>query len=631
MTPEITKRLAAEVPDEKLEELRRLLTKNLNRARGKLAANYATWDKSLNTYRSIRNPDADDARARHKREPEKMTIPLSFAQVNALVTFLFLAYTQKESIFELVPTGPEDYGKVLEDCQAVIDREIRQTRYHSKLVQALLDMARFNIGVVKTSWKYDSRMLTRKVAPIEVPFDPIQGLSMEMDAIQEEEQEEVIVYEGNDVEVISPYHFFYDTRMPLSKWKQGRFAADETEFHFQDLRAMEKEGKLVGTKYVLPFESKDWKNRSFGTKLSEVDPAIQKKGSKTDDYMVCVSTVQIKIVPADYELNDNQDEEIWVFTLANDRRILSAEPLNAPHNEFTYDILTMSPDQHTELTDSLSTLIDPLQEVITWLINARVAAVRQNIEGRFIVDPSFVDVATLTAGNKYILLKKNAPYNQGVSAFISQLKTVDPTATHIQDADSLAKMMQVISGVNENSMGQVASGRRSATENRAANAGAASRMKLIAATIWIDGLAPQGRKMLLNCRQDLSYETYTKILGDNADLTWAQFHPENPAVLEGNEDYFSYDGTIASEKNYIAQSLQELVSILVSNPEVLAATGLDVVAMIEEVQSLRGLKNLDRFKRPQQNATTGTTPTGSPALPPGNQPASPLPGATGVQ
>jgi len=347
--------------------------------------------------------------------------------------------------------------------------------------------------------------------------------------------------------------------------------------------------------------------------------------------MVCVSTVQIKIVPADYELNDNQDEEIWVFTLANDRRILSAEPLNAPHNEFTYDILTMSPDQHTELTDSLSTLIDPLQEVITWLINARVAAVRQNIEGRFIVDPSFVDVATLTAGNKYILLKKNAPYNQGVSAFISQLKTVDPTSTHIQDADSLAKMMQVISGVNENSMGQVASGRRSATENRAANAGAASRMKLIAATIWIDGLAPQGRKMLLNCRQDLSYETYTKILGDNADLTWAQFHPENPAVLEGNEDYFSYDGTIASEKNYIAQSLQELVSILVSNPEVLAATGLDVVAMIEEVQSLRGLKNLDRFKRPQQNATTGTTPTGSPALPPGNQPASPLPGATGVQ
>lgn len=634
MTPEIKKRLSQEVPDEKLEELRRLLTKNLNRSRGKMAANYATWDKSLNTYRSIRIPDADDARARHKREPEKMTIPLSFAQVNALVTFLFLAYTQKESIFELVATGPEDYGKILDDSQAILDRELRQTRYPSKLVQALLDMARFNIGVMKTSWKYTSRMVSRPAQPLEVPFDLLSGLPVAVDEPLEDELEEVVVYEGNDIEVISPFHFFYDTRMPLTKWKQGRFAADETEFHFQDLRAMEKEGKVVGTKYVLPFESKDWKNRSFGTRLSEVDPAIQKKGAKTDDYMVCVSTVQIKITPADYDLSDNQDEEIWVFGLANDRRIISAEPLNAPHNEFTYDLLTISPDQHTELTDSLSTLIDPLQEVITWLINARIAAVRQNIEGRFVVDPSFVDVATLTAGNKYIMLKKNAPYNMGINAFISQLKTVDPTVTHIQDAEALAKMMQIVSGVNENAMGQVASGRRSATENRAANAGAASRMKLIAATVWIDGIAPQGRKMLLNCRQDLSFETYSKIIGANAELTWDQFHPENSVELEGNEDYFAYDGTISSEKGYIAQSLQELVSILVSNPEVLAATNLDVVAMIKEVQSLRGLKNLDRFERPPQptanNAIPGTVPTIIPQQA-GNQPTAPIPGATGVQ
>jgi hypothetical protein len=623
MTPEIIKRLEAEIPDEKLDELRSTIVKSLNRARGSMSKHYPAWDRALDTYRSIRSADAQDIRARNKGEPEKMTVPLSFAQVNTLVTFLFLAYTQKESIFELEATGPEDYGVILEACQAVLAREERQTRYHSKLVQALLDMARFKLGILKTSWRYETKTIKRAQPAVEIPFDMLQGISMAMEEPAEQD-DEVITYEGNDVEVISPYNFFYDTRVPLSRWQSGRFAADETEYHFQDLRAMERAGSLVGTKYITSFTSEAWKQRKEGTRLGDIDPQDQKKGEAKGDYMVCLTSVQFKIVPADYDLSDSQDEEIWTFALANDNRILAAQPLNAPHNEFTYDTLSLSPDQHTELCDSLSSLIDPLQEVITWLINARVAAVRQNIEGRFVVDPSFVDVSTLTAGNKYILLKKNAPYNQGVAAFISQLKTVDPTVTHMQDVQSLTQIMQMISGVNENSMGQVASGRRSATENRAANAGAASRMKLIAATVWIDGLAPQGRKMLLNCRQDMSFETYTKVLGESAIETYERFHPEDPIELLGNEDYFSYDGTLASEKNYIAQSLQELVSVLASNPEIAAAAGLDITAMVQESFALRGLKNIDRFRLPPQPQLTNGNP---PIIPPGGGPAPTLPPA----
>jgi len=623
MTPELKKRLAAEIPDEKLDELCKAIVSDLNRSRGHMSENYEAWDKALDTYRSLRTADASDHRARRKGEPEKMTVPLSYAQVNTLVTFLFLSYTQKESIFELESTGPEDYGPIREACQAILQREERQTRYHSKLVQALLDMARFKLGVLKTSWRYDSRILKRESPEIEIPFAGLQGISLSLDETPPEE-DEVIVYEGNEVDNISPYNFFYDTRQPLSKWQQGRFAADETEYHFQDLRKMEKDGSLVGTKHVTAFAMDAWKKREEGTRLGNVDPQMTRSGSVKGDFMVCLSNVQKKIVPVDYELSESQEEEIWVFAVANDQRILSARPLNAPHGEFTYDLLALSPDQHSELSDSLSSLIDPLQEVITWLINARVAAVRQNIEGRFVVDPSFVDVSTLTAGNKYIMLKKNAPYNQGVQAFISQLKTVDPTVTHMQDVQSLMQMMQVVSGVNENSMGQVASGRRSATENRAANAGAASRMKLIAATVWIDGLAPQGRKLLLNCRQDMSFETYQKILGENAFETYDRFHPQDPLELLGNEDYFSYDGTLSSEKNYMAQSLQELIVALASNPELAMATGFDLVAMTKEAFALRGLKNLDRFQLPPQPMN----PNGnSPIVPPGGRVAPSLPAA----
>lgn len=618
MNQELIDRLSEEIQDEKLESLKSMLVRNLNRSRGEMSKNYEFWDKALDTYRSLRTRDANDLRAKNKGEPEKMTVPLSYAQVNTLVTFLFLAYTQKESIFELEATGPEDYGDIREACQAILQREERQTRYHSKLVQALLDMARFKLGVLKTTWRYDSKISKRTQPALEIPFSGMGGLTMAMEPPVEQEVE-VVTYEGNEVEIISPYNFFYDTRQPLSKWQSGRFAADETVYHFQDLRSMEKNGSLAGTEHVTSFEMDAWNKRKEGTRLGNVAPQETKSGEAKGDFMVCLTSIQAKIVPADYELSDSQEEEIWLFHMANDQRLLSAQPLNAPHGEFTYDILALSPDQHTELSDSLSSLIDPLQEVITWLINARVAAVRQNIEGRYVVDPNFVEISDLTAGAKYIRLKKNAPYNQGVQAFISQLKTVDPTVTHMQDVQSLTQIMQMISGVNENSMGQVASGRRSATENRAANAGAASRMKLIAATVWIDGLAPQGRKMLLNCRQDLSFETYEKILGENAINTYDRFHPQDPLELLGNEDYFSYDGTLSSEKNYMAQSLQELIIALASNPELAMATGFDLVAMTKEAFALRGLKNLDRFQLPTQTQLTNGNP---PIVPPGGGVAS---------
>ena len=118
MTPEIKKRLEAEIPDEKLDELCKAIVSDLNRSRGHMAKNYEAWDKALDTYRSLRTADASDHRARRKGEPEKMTVPLSYAQVNTLVTFLFLAYTQKESIFKppqtiLIVNAPHaDAGKV---------------------------------------------------------------------------------------------------------------------------------------------------------------------------------------------------------------------------------------------------------------------------------------------------------------------------------------------------------------------------------------------------------------------------------------------------------------------------------------------------------------------------------------
>jgi len=189
----------------------------------------------------------------------------------------------------------------------------------------------------------------------------------------------------------------------------------------------------------------------------------------------------------------------------------------------------------------------------------------------------------------------------GLDNFIQQLKTNDPTVTHIQDADTLMKMMYQVSGVNENSMGGFHGGRRSATEARNVQAGSAARMKLIGTTIYQMAIGPLGKQLLINARQWMSDETFFKILGEDEDTyaAWGLFHKDNWWELIGSEDFFVFDATAASEKTFVAQSLQELAIALMSNPEVLAATNIDLVKVIERIQELRGVTNLKQFQRDQ--------------------------------
>lgn len=596
MTPEIVEMLEQEEHPDNIQELLEEVVGAVNNSRTFIASHFTQWDKALATYKRKKGLDAADARAKQKGEPAKMVVPLTYAQCNTLVTFLFISLTSKDSVFELSATGNEDF-ELREVAQAIVDREVRQTGYHMRLVEALLDMVRFSLGILKTSWEYESVFVENKTAEADVSFifDPNDlTIPQEEDSVEEE----IILKEGCKIENISPYHFFYDTRVPLPRWKEGRFAADEQSVNLKDLKRLEKQGFLVGTEYIKEFDKELWTARGGKTenRLEGVEPANFAGKQPKGDRMVARTSVQYRLVPSEHGLGESEDEEIWVITYANDSRVIGLQPLNSPANEFQYDILQLLPDQHADLSDSLSKLIDPIQEVITWLINARVASVRRNIDGRLVVDQQHVDMSTLNTNSPFILLKKSAP-RMGTSRFIEQLRTTDPTASHFQDSEALIRILYMVSGVNENSMGAFAPGRRSATENRTANAGASARMKLIGASCWYGGLASLGRKVLLSCRQDMSFTTFSKIVGpEKANQFYDLFHPSNPYELYSSEDFFTYDATIESERNYVAQSLQELFLGLVSNPEVAASMQLDLPAMLNEIYALRGVKNLSRFK-----------------------------------
>ncbi len=626
MEEEIKKLLEAEEPTEELQELKELVCGHVKRSRQSMSKRYKKWDEHNDIYRGIRMPDKEDLEASEHNEPEKMVVPMSYAQIQTFVAFVFLLFKQNRRFFEFTATGGEDYD-IVNDSEELLERDLRRNGWDSMLYQLLLDTSRFGLGVVKHWWSVEKQKAPVSIDPSE---STAQGFTFQRAG--ETSVQEFTKYEGNRLSNISPYNFFPDTRFPLSEWKKGAFVADETEWHEGQLKEWEADGLVAGIEHVGEMANDDWKVRKQNTRLDAFSAYMSQNGHKEDgDRVVCVTECQLKIVPKKYGVGIEDYPVNYLIQVANDDRIIRAEPLGYLHDEWTYDVSQFSPDIHQKIGESLADVIGSLQDVVSYLINSRLMSVRRSLDNNLIVDPSGVDMATVESRSPVILMKKGSP-RLGVDKFIRQLNYVDTTTSHLADADMIMKIMQTVTGVNENSMGQFTGGRRSATEARAANSGAASRMKVTATLIFSDCIASLGRKMQTNLRQGISEESYVKVLGEEARMRYQSFHPVEPSALVGSEDFFIFDGTLQSEKGFIAQSLQELVSAMMSNPMVMQMLPLNVGKLLEEILLLRGVDNIERFREEPQpqmlnDPTTGALqqpqlggppamPQGPPGLPP---------------
>lgn len=585
--------LSEEDVPENIADLLQDLKEFLGDSRSHISKFYSDWDAAMESYSRERTEDRDDKKASAKGQPKKLVIPLTRAQVQTFTTFVLLLYTQNEFIFSYNPTGAEDY-KLRDAINKILHREMLNNNMFNKLMEFILDIARFNLGVLKTSWREEE--IEVEVEASEVAIEQNEADFLTMATEEAKTRHTVKTFEGNYIDNISPYNFYWDTTLPLTRMQEGMFAADETTYNIRQLKNWEKQGLAYGVKFVQKMSAEAHKTRSetrlpgFGREYG------QRAQQDTKNFPVVVTNVYYRCAGSEYKLDNDDQERVWEIKIANDQRIISIQKFTPVHNQFPYDASELSPDQHGQLSDSLSSLIDPLQEVVTWLFNSRIASVRSNLQGRVIVDGRYVEVSDLQTGAPYIRAKKGAPL-MGLDKFVHQLKTVDTTQSHLSDASEVIRMIQMVSGVNENAMGQFHGGRRSATEARAVSMGSSARMKLFASSIWSSSLVPFARKLLLNLRQFLSVEKFTQILGDSEEIgfLYSQFHPMPSWKLAESEDFFVEDSTTATEKGYVAQSLQDLLIAVISNPMVMQVMPLDLKEVMKEIQALRGVKDLSRF------------------------------------
>ena len=572
-------------------------------SRRKMTEYYPQWDKNDEVFRSIRQRDKLDIAAYERSEPEKMIVPVSFAQIQTFIAFCFSLYMQRDHFYELNGFTAED-DRPAKVGEALLARDLSKNLWEAKLAQFLLDVARFGLGIFKTGWSVEKQMVRKTV---EKPAASFMGVQ-----IGKSKTEEVIewatAFEGNRISCISPYRFFPDVRLPFTRFQEGEFCASEDVYSVSQLKQWETEGVIAGVDHIKPLGKDIAQDRGYrwDTGLDPGGALTQGAGLKGDGQTkktVIITEVQRTIIPKQYEVDGDPlgDEDYPVkynMWIANDNRVVKCEPLNYLHNEFTYSMAQFVYDNNVLVSAGLSDVIDQLQATISWFINSSITNVRKVIGDKLIVNPAYINMTDLQQRRPVIRLTGAA--SGDIDRYIKQLALQDVTTTHITDVKTLHDILKMVTGITDSILGEVRPGKRFATENRNTTTGAASRLKTLASVIFKSALEPLGKQMLSNLRDGLTDETYVRVMGMKGQAT-PEFVKVKKEDLVGHYDFEVFDGTLPSERFHSAQALEDLLQGLMANPQLAMLLGLDIKKLLLEVLFLRGIRNPERFElRPEQ-------------------------------
>lgn len=577
------------------------------------------WDENMVNYSGYRRADAEDKKNIEKGGTAKIYVPISYAQVQTAAAGILGLINQKERLFELISFGPEDQS-IGEGLERDIDYQVRYNRIYYFLYQYILDTLIKGIGVGRCDWVVNkSKYRVKREVPVLSTLDSLaaaMGMNVQPRMEIQESVEELIQYEGNKISYISPYTFFPDTSVPLNEFQKGSFCGTEQSIPIISLK--EKEGTLYhGTKFVNQhMVSGDfWGGRprysgTFKRPVEDTSTMVNTVlGNRFSTGKDCdVVELYLKLIPAELkevdpeiDVGDEKTPVMFVCTVVNDSKVIRFERYNELHGMFPFFVSQYSPNGDDYVGRAIPDLLEGLQNLISWLVNSRMLNIRQAIKNRFIVDPAKIEVKDIQSGGP--LIRTKGP--SGVANGITPVPAVDVTSQHIPFISVLQTIAQIITGINENALGQYSAGRRSASQTRGVNASVQARLGMAANLIWFSGLDQLGQIVLSNTRQFRTRETYEQILGNDAQrYPYDEVILADPQRIAGGYDFAPLEALTDSGKAQLLGLTKELLG----NADLIQACNLDPDKLLGYMFNVAGVKNYDYFKREQQPAPARTPP-----------------------
>jgi len=566
-----------------------------------MSANITEWLANESQYNAeiLTTPEDLDRKKSAGDEPIyiPLRIPYTYAAVQTYLTYLLALFTKRRPMFQLLDANPEK-SDVAEQMEMVLHNNALNRGFLISIHTWLRDGLIYNRGIIWRDWfKQVSRNLRSKQQVINgTPVgDPIK------------EVVERIEDEGNDLFTSSPFDSYFDPGVTMQQYQDGEFVARVYYQTWTKILENIQKGKYWDVRDRIPLSSAiQWKNRTNTQRPGDEEAKISTNRRNSIEIVDMI----IRLVPHEWQLGSSMFPEYWRIQVANGATVLMAKPLMGMY-EYPCYVIEPEFDGRTLHTKGFVSMMQPLQELLSWLINSHMDSVRKTINNKLIIDPSLVNWDDVVHNRPYIRLAKRG-YGRQPSQVIHQLQVSDVTQTHLRDINLVTELLTRISAATENFMGLVnQGGRKTATEVRTANTLAGSRIEKTALVIGHQGWIPLTRGLVNGIQDNLSITMYYRDFLDSDPTKQIKIPPE--AIKEGHFRFPAVDPTIPVDRFAIAQTWSELIGIVGQNQGL--AQSYDIGKMLNEWAELGGIKNLDNFKvAPQitQGVPNGTGTTVQP-------------------
>jgi hypothetical protein len=554
------------------------------------------WQQAEDTFMMyIPEDDLDNARKANRQNGKpsyvNLNIPYSYAMLLTSHTYYTSVFLSRDPVLQMRGRHGESQNAEMM-MESLLDYQLNVGNNTPPLFIWLLDVGKYGHGVMGQYW--DKEEITTSIWE-EVP-ETFLGVPIPGKTKKVMKSNTAHGYVGNRFYNIRPHDFFTDPRYPVYRFQDGEFVIVYDKVGWHKLVEGHGQGKYFNLEYVKTGNQHAGDDRDQGS--SRVQLPLD--GATLNLYENAPSTVELyefhwQIIPRDWGLGPGTKPEKWVFTVANKKCIISAQPLGLLHGKFPFDVLQFEVDGYSLQGRGMLEILDPLNKTMEWLINSHFYNVRASLNNQFVYDPSRVYAKDLESNEPGLMIRlKPAGYGQDVRQMIGQLPVQDITRSNLNDTDIVGSMAQRIMGVNDNIMGMVNSGgRKTATEVRSSSTFGINRLKTNCEWFSATGFAPMTSKMVASTQQLLDIERKYRIVGDQAQ--WGEkYLMVDPQSIQGHFDFVPVDGTMPVDRFAQANLWQQMFGTMSKVPQIMQ--GYDVSRIFAFVAQLAGLKNINQFR-----------------------------------
>ena len=549
-----------------------------------MATNISVWEQNRKLYDAEITLKPEDVSRRNEEADNPVYVPLripyTYAAVQTYLTYLLALFTKRRPMFQLD-------GRRKEDMEAV---PIMENILHNNAINRgflipihtwLRDSLIYNRGIIWRDWYVQKSKSLRQEQPMLLGKPVGSPKEFLVERVEDE---------GNDLFTSSPFDTYFDPGVIMQQFEEGEFVGRVYYQTWTTILTKMKSGEYWDVRSKIPQTTTlAWKNRTAPDRPGDKESQIA--GRRTS---VEICDLLIRLVPKEWKLGDSIFPEYWRIRIANGKTVLNAERLPNLY-EFPCYVVEPDFDGRTLHTKGMVQMMEPLQEVLSWLINSHMDSVRRNINNKFIIDPSLVEWDDVLNNAPYVRMSQRG-YGRNPGTAIYQLKMSDVTQTHLKDIDIVIELLTRISAATENFMGVLnTGGRKTATEVRTANQLAGSRIEKTALIIGHQGWIPLTRGLVNGVQNNMSNELFIRDFSSQDPD--ARMHIDEKGIERLKNSIFAFppiDPTIPVDRFQLAETWKEIIQFTASNEGL--AQEYDIKGMLNHWAELGGIKDLENFK-----------------------------------